>query len=111
VVEDDAGVRALAELVLRRAGHDVVAASSPYAAIAAVKAQTDIELALIDIVIPDMTGFDLASEIRRLAPWVRIVYMSGFTSDQFREPVDEPFVAKPFTVKALTQAVEQALSG
>jgi two-component system cell cycle sensor histidine kinase/response regulator CckA len=109
VVEDDPRVRSIAELVLRRAGHDVVGAAGPYEAIAALKAQPDIDVVLIDLVMPDMNGFDLADEIRRVSPWVRIVFMSGFASDHFNRAVTDPFLAKPFTVESLTNVIERVL--
>ena len=109
LVEDDPRVRSLAQLILHKAGHDVVAASGPIEALAAIKAQSDIDLVITDIVMPDMNGFDLADELKRIAPGVRVVFMSGFTSDQFRRTVDDQFLMKPFTVESLTNAVNQAL--
>jgi YesN/AraC family two-component response regulator len=79
-------------------------------ALAAIKAQSDIDLVITDVVMPDMNGFDLALELKRIVPGVRVVFMSGFTSDHFKRTVDDPFVKKPFTVESLTNAVEQALS-
>jgi hypothetical protein len=45
-----------------------------------------------------------------MAPLARVVYMSGFTRDLVRQPVSEPFLAKPFTVESLTTIVRQALT-
>jgi CheY-like chemotaxis protein len=109
LVEDDPRVRSLAQLILHKAGHDVVSAGGPIEALAALKAQSDIDLVITDIVMPDMNGFDLAEELRRIVPGIRVVFMSGFTSDQFRRAVDDQFLMKPFTVESLTNAVNQAL--
>jgi len=109
VVEDDPRVRSLAQLILHKAGHDVVTASGPVEALAVMKAQSDIDLVLTDIVMPDMSGFDLVVEVKRIAPGVRVVLMSGSTADQFRRTVDDPFLKKPFTVESLTDAVNRAL--
>jgi two-component system cell cycle sensor histidine kinase/response regulator CckA len=110
LVEDDPRVRSLAELILHKAGHDVITAGGPVEALAAIKAQSDIDLDITDVVMPDMNGFDLAVELRRIAPGVRVVFMSGFASDHFKRTVDDPFLKKPFTVESLTNAVDQALS-
>ena len=110
VVEDDPGVRRLIESALRRTGHDVLSVAGPREALAAFRGEPDFDLVLTDIVMPDMSGYDLADEIRRMAPRARVVYMSGFTCDLVRQPVSEPFLAKPFTVESLTTIVRQALT-
>jgi PAS domain S-box-containing protein len=110
VVEDDPRVREITELILRRAGHDVVVAPGPLEAIATLRAQRDINLMLTDIVMPDMNGYDLADEARKIAPDLRVLYMSGFASDEFRRVVQDPFVPKPFSATSLTSAVETALA-
>ncbi len=110
VVEDDPLVRELTERILRRAGHDIVSVPGPLEAIAALRAQRDINLMVTDIVMPDMNGYDLAEEARKISPGLRVVFMSGFTSDEFRCVVKERFVPKPFTAASLTGAVQRALT-
>jgi len=110
LVEDDPRVRSLAELILHKAGHDVITAGGPVEALAAIRAQSDIDIVITDVVMPDMNGFDLAVELKRIAPGVRVVFMSGFTSDHFKRSTDDQFLKKPFTVESLTNAVDQALS-
>lgn len=110
LVEDDSRVRTLGALVLRYAGYTVVTAGGPLEALDIVRADSDIGVVVTDIVMPEMNGFDLADELQQVAPSVRIVLMSGFTSDSFRRMVDVPFVSKPFTPASLTAGVEQALS-
>jgi CheY-like chemotaxis protein len=109
VVDDDGRIRSVTEMVLRRAGYDVVSAAGPGEAMELVRSRADIQVALIDIVLPMMTGFDLAAEIRRAAPSIKIVFMSGFRSDQFQQPVREPVVSKPFTADVLTGAIASVL--
>lgn len=110
VVDDDERIRSLAEMILRRDGYGVFVAATPGDALALIRAHAEIRVALIDVVLPVMTGFDLANELRAVAPHVRMVFMSGFRSDHFRQPVDEPVVSKPFTVDALTDAIATALA-
>jgi CheY-like chemotaxis protein len=110
VVDDDPRVRSVASTFLRRDGYTVIGAASPDEALDLVALDPSIRLAVIDIVMPVMTGFDLAKEIRRIAPWMRIVFMSGFQSDLFQQPVDDPVVTKPFRIDALTDAVATAFA-
>jgi two-component system, cell cycle sensor histidine kinase and response regulator CckA len=111
IVEDDPRVRRLIEIVLRRAGHDVVSVAGPRDALAALNSQSDFNLVLTDIVMPEMNGYDLATEVRKIVPRTRVVFMSGFACDAVRQPIADPFLAKPFTIESLTNAVQQALKG
>ena len=109
IVEDEPRVRELVKVMLVRAGHDVVAAAGPHEALALLKRPNDIKLVLIDIVLPEMNGYDLAAEVRKIAPDAHIVFMSGFACDLMRQSADS-FLAKPFTVEALTNIVHDALA-
>jgi two-component system, cell cycle sensor histidine kinase and response regulator CckA len=109
LVEDDPRVKSLGELVLRHAGYTVITAPGPVEALEAVRTHTDIGVIVTDVVMPHMNGFDLADEVRLLAPGIRVVYMSGCTHDHFKMSVDVPFVAKPFTPQSLADGVQRAL--
>jgi two-component system, cell cycle sensor histidine kinase and response regulator CckA len=109
VVDDDDAIRSLAAMLLRRAGHNVLTASTPGEAIA-ILATRVVAVVVTDVVLPEMTGYDFASEVRKFAPGVRFVFMSGYTNDQFRAPITDPFVPKPFSVGSLADAVAAALS-
>jgi two-component system cell cycle sensor histidine kinase/response regulator CckA len=110
VVEDDPRVRELIRLVLVRAGHEVVAVAGPHAALAALHRQPAIALMLVDVVMPEMDGYDLVAEGRKIAPDVHVVFMSGFARDAARHPAGDGFLAKPFTVETLTGIVHEALA-
>jgi two-component system cell cycle sensor histidine kinase/response regulator CckA len=110
IVDDDDRIRALAEVLVRRAGYVVLTAACPGEAIEVLKANTDIGVVVSDIVLPEMTGFDFSSEVKKFAPGIRFVFMSGFPEDQFRAPISEPFVPKPFTVGSLGDAIAAALA-
>jgi signal transduction histidine kinase/CheY-like chemotaxis protein len=109
IVEDEPGLRELIRLVLVRAGHDVVAVAGPHAGLAALKRQPAIALMLVDIVMPQMDGYDMVAEARTISPGVHVVFMSAFARDAARHPSADGFLAKPFSVEALTQTVEAAL--
>jgi signal transduction histidine kinase len=110
VVEDDPRVRELIRLVLVRAGHEVVAVEGPHAALAVLKRQPGISLLLVDVVMPEMDGYDLVAEARTIARDVRVVFISGFAPDTTRQQSGDVFLAKPFTVESLTTVVQTALA-
>jgi len=103
-------VRQIVEIVLRRAGHEVVAVEGPQEALAFLNGQEDINLVLTDIVMPEMNGYELAAEIKKIAPGTRIVFMSGFAHDTDGPPLDDNFLAKPFTAESLTHVVRHAMA-
>lgn len=109
VVEDEPQVRELIRLVLVRARHEVVAVAGPHAALAALNRQPAIPLMLVDVVMPEMDGYDLAAAARKISPGVHVVFMSAFARDAARHPSGDGFLAKPFTIEALTSIVEKAL--
>jgi two-component system, cell cycle sensor histidine kinase and response regulator CckA len=110
IVDDDARVRDLAKLVLVRAGHDVVAVAGPHEALDALNRQPDVNLLLIDVVMPEMNGYDLAAEARKIVPDAHIIFMSGFACDMTRQTSADGFLAKPFTIESLTDVVQHSAS-
>ena len=111
VVEDEPGMRELITLVLGRAGHEVLAVAGPHAGLAALNRQPAISLMLVDVVMPEMDGYDMVAEARVISPGVRVVFMSAFARDKTRHPSGDGFLAKPFSVESLTRTVEAALGG
>ena len=110
VVDDDAGLCEMAARLLELAGYATASAGSGGEAIAIARARSDVDAALIDISLPDMTGFDLARELRGLDRPLRIAFMTGYTPDDFKFPADATIVTKPFTLEELTRAMGQALA-
>ena len=110
VVEDEPGMRELIKVVLVRAGHEVVTVAGPRAALAALNRQPDISLMLVDVVMPEMDGYELVVEARKTAPAVHVVFISAFAPDPARHPSGDGFLAKPFTSESLTGIVQEALS-
>lgn len=109
VVEDEPGVRELIRVILLRAGHDVVAVAGPHAAIAALRRQSNIALMLVDVVMPEMDGYDLVAEARTIAAGVKVVFVSAFARDPTRHSSGDGFLAKPFTAESLTAIIDDAL--
>lgn len=106
VVEDEPGMRAFITQTLMRAGHEVLAVSGPHAALAALNRQPAIALMLVDVVMPEMDGYDFVAEARKGSPGIRAVFMSAFAPDPARLPDGDGFLAKPFTGAALTAIID-----
>jgi signal transduction histidine kinase len=93
LVDDDDQLRRLAERILRNAGYHVVQASCGPDALAEARRET-FDILLTDMVMPGMSGRDLARALVNEHPQIRVVYMSGY---QQGTPIpDWQFVAKPF---------------
>jgi signal transduction histidine kinase/ActR/RegA family two-component response regulator/HAMP domain-containing protein len=115
LVEDEDPVRRLVEQLLATAGYTVFTASHGAEALE-VAAQQDsrgIDLLLTDIVMPGMSGRELAVQLTSRRPEVRVLYMSGYTPDvAIRHGVLEASVAylqKPFAPGDLLQKVREVL--
>jgi CheY-like chemotaxis protein len=114
VVEDQIEVRQVVRLTLQRRGYHVIEAGGPLEAEAGARAHHGgIELLLTDVVMPHMSGSELARKLRQHRPGMRVLYMSGYTDDEVvRHGVlsrDTAFLEKPFTATALLRAVRCAL--
>jgi CheY-like chemotaxis protein len=113
LVEDDPMVRRLTTRVLSEAGYDVTVAEDAEAALALVRTPgTEVDVLLSDVVMPGMSGVELAQRVAELVPGIRVVFMSGYTGDSVsREAVrdfEAGFVDKPFTPETLLGGVADA---
>src|SRR5438876_502796 len=116
LVEDEEGVRELARDVLRGAGYRVFEAADPAEAMRLWSLYTDeIQLLLTDMVMPRMTGREIAETFAPVRPDLRLVYMPGHTDDPMvragETAVPGVFLKKPFSVDGLLQAARTALDG
>jgi len=114
LAEDEAPVRAVARHVLERHGYNVLEAPSAEAALDLARRYSgDIHVLLTDVVMPGLSGPDLARQLVVLRPAVRVIYMSGYTDDAItRHGVLEPglaYVQKPFTPEAIARKVREVL--
>ncbi len=113
VVEDDELLRALVCDVLEMSGYSVRTAASPEEALGEA-AKCQIDLVITDVVMPGLTGVDLAERIREHHPRLQILFMSGYTDRALvARGVLEPgvnFISKPFSNRALTALAREILS-
>jgi CheY-like chemotaxis protein len=112
LVEDDAGVRVVLETMLRRHGYRVLACGSPEEALEICSNHSStIHLVLTDIIMPRMSGRELADRLVALRPEVQVLYVSGYaeTADERLDSTSN-YLQKPFTPDALASKVREVLS-
>jgi two-component system cell cycle sensor histidine kinase/response regulator CckA len=113
-VEDETAVKDLTTLMLKRQGYKVIASTSPNEAIHLAQDYTDnIHLMIVDVVMPEMTGRELADTLLHLRPGLRLLFMSGYTADVIAHhgilDGNIHFIQKPFSSKSLAFKVREAL--
>jgi signal transduction histidine kinase len=116
VVEDDPQVRSMTRTMLSRLGYHVVVAESADEALSIIPShEGSLDLLLTDMVMPLMSGTDLARQVQAVRPGIRVLYMSGYTdNDVIGRGVlsaDTPFIQKPFTSASLSRKVREVLGG
>ncbi|MCO8272811.1 response regulator [Actinoplanes sp. TRM 88003] len=113
VVEDEDGVRDIVARILRRAGYEVHAAADPAEALRLVHDGLRMDALLTDIIMPGMSGTQLAAELRKIRPALPVLFMSGYTSGPApggqELPADAPLLHKPFQSENLLNAVHAVL--
>jgi two-component system cell cycle sensor histidine kinase/response regulator CckA len=112
LVEDEDTVRAVAERALTRQGYAVVTATDGDEGLEALKAGGEFDLVVSDVVMPSMDGPAMAREIRKIAPALPVLFMSGYAEEQLRREIDIEgmhFIAKPFSVQQIAAKVGQVL--
>jgi PAS domain S-box-containing protein len=111
LVDDDADVRAVAAAMLRDAGHTVVEAGSGGAALERLdQAEPRIDLLIADVVMPGMSGFELARAARQEHPNLPILFVTGFADiARSEEGLAETVLQKPFRAEELAAKVAEAL--
>ena len=114
LVEDEAPLRQMTALVLRRLGYRVQEASSGEEALSLAQANRDkIDLLMTDVLLPDMSGRELAELLRAHDAGLKVLFQSGHTGDTLvRHGVvhtEVAFLQKPFTLDALSKKLREVL--
>lgn len=114
LVEDNEQVRRLTHDILRRQGYVVLVAENGPEALTILEAQENLlDLLLTDVVMPRMNGKELYERCIEKSPWLKVLYMSGYTDEVIahRGVLDEgvALIQKPFTVPDLAAKVREVL--
>jgi two-component system cell cycle sensor histidine kinase/response regulator CckA len=110
--EDDPVVRNLVRTMLTREGYATLTANDGEEALEICKAFADpIHLLLTDITMPRMDGWTLTKHVRQLRPEIKVIIMSGQTTDTIREGnTPDAFLRKPFIPPTLLKCVQRVLA-
>ncbi|MCA1794754.1 MAG: response regulator [Desulfobacteraceae bacterium] len=114
LVEDEATILRMTRMMLERKGYSVLPAATPGEAIDLAKTHADkIHLLMSDVVMPEMNGRDLAGQITKLYPGIRLLFMSGYTAEVIAHQgvLDDgvAFIQKPFSMADMTEKVREVL--
>jgi two-component system cell cycle sensor histidine kinase/response regulator CckA len=115
VVDDEESVRRFVERVLNEAGYKTALAADGPEAIEVAAKLGSFDLLVTDVMMPQMTGDELARRLRLNEPKLKILYLTGYSDRLFKDKVtlweDEAFLDKPCGVKGLMEAVSLLLVG
>ncbi len=114
LVEDEESVRQLVRETLEARGYRVLEAENGEAGLAVATEHKDtIHLVITDVVMPGMSGHELAQRVLNARPDTKVLYLSGYTEDAFGEKgaaeTGRAFLQKPFTLQSLSRKVREVL--
>lgn len=113
LAEDEDAVRMFSARALREKGYRVIEAHSGEKALEYLtQTQDPVDLLITDVVMPKMDGTDLIKNARAHCPHLKVIFISGYTEDNFRKKLDHQdvaFLAKPFTLRDLASKVKEVL--
>lgn len=113
VADDEPLVLSLARVILRNCGYQVLLAKDGKEALDVHQRVGRVDLLLTDVIMPQMSGPELAHAIKRQVADLRCVFMSGYDQEQIqKQGVEDPgcdFLRKPFTPQALLKKVRETL--
>src|ERR1017187_9259096 len=113
VVDDDAQVRTLCRLALEGSGHPITQTTNRKKTLAAIE-ETDFDLIVLDLAMPDMDGFEFLKAVRAKSPKLKIVVISGFLGGTMLRAAKlfgaAATLAKPFSPDSLLLVVSEVLA-
>jgi two-component system cell cycle sensor histidine kinase/response regulator CckA len=113
VCEDEEGVRRLIEVILTSEGYRVHVTGAPREALELAASSATIDALVSDVIMPEMSGPDLAQRLKTLRPGLRTLFISGYTAETVRGrgrlPLGSAFLEKPFDHAALLRALRALL--
>jgi PAS domain S-box-containing protein len=115
LVEDEKGILQMTTKILERLGYKVLSASSPVEALRAAESYAGkIDLLISDVVMPEMSGRDMAAKLLQVYPGLKCLFMSGYTANVIAHHgiLEEGirFINKPFSIKELAAKVRDILN-
>ncbi len=116
LVEDEDAVRIFSARALRNKGYEVFEARGGEEALQILTTHgSKIDLLVSDVVMPHMDGPTLVAKVRQTFPRLKVIFISGYTEDKFRDQLKAGevvhFLGKPFNLKQLAMKVKEVLEG
>jgi CheY-like chemotaxis protein len=115
VVDDEEPIRQAARRILEAEGYQVLEAENGALAVALLTDAVAVDLLMADLQMPELTGEEMARQLRVKRPDLKVLYVSGHVDRLFEDrPVlweGEAFLEKPFTYQSLVEAVSMILYG
>src|SRR5687768_12895644 len=109
LVDEDPMVRLAVDRQLDTLGWDAVVVNSGEEAIRVIEMGLLIDVVLTDLRLPDLDGREVAWTICRRRPFTRVAFMGSVAPAEPLEPLDAPFLMKPFSTQALSNALAGAV--
>ncbi len=110
VLEDEENIRSFVVINLKRAGYETIEAGTGEEALAALKQNPDIKVALLDIMLPDIDGFEVCRRIRAMDNKIGIIMLTARTQEMDKVTGlmtgADDYVTKPFSPAELTARVD-----
>ena len=105
VMEDEIGIRSFVSINLKREGYEIIEAGTGQEAIQKINDNKDISIALLDVMLPDMSGIDVCKYIRENFNQVGIIMLTAKAQEEdkiegFISGADD-YIVKPFSIKEL----------
>ncbi|PCI92565.1 hypothetical protein COB11_07105 [Candidatus Aerophobetes bacterium] len=107
IIEDEEDNVVLQEKICQHAGYTTTIAKTGQEALAAV-AKKNYDLILVDLLLPDINGLDLAKELLKINPKFRLIFTTAFVTDKHRKDISDlkcELLVKPYTPKQLTDVI------
>jgi CheY-like chemotaxis protein len=115
VVDDEDTIRRAARRILETSGYKILEAENGARAVDLLSDDSPVDLLMADLQMPELTGEEMARQLRARRPELKVLYVSGYVDRLLNErPIlweDEAFLEKPFTFDGLTEAVSLLLFG
>lgn len=113
LVDDEPDVRLVTGLLLRRAGYTVVEADTGRAALDVIREGAVVDVVLLDVMMPEMTGPEALPELRQLDPTLPVVFYSGFDPGEVADELGDAsaytsFLPKPSENPVLVAELDRA---
>jgi len=114
IIDDETAVLSLTSRMLTRYGYETITATNAKETLHLFEVWPDlpVDLLMVDIVMPDVNGIELAEKIWELRPDLPVLFFSAYSDEEILRPViarGVPYIAKPFTSIQLTKKIRDML--